>query len=38
MQVESDEHMAKFNSKSISNRGAVCNFSLAPMIKFINRL
>ena len=29
MQVKSAEHMAKFNTKSISNRGTFCNFSLA---------
>ena len=28
-QVKSAEHMAKFNTKSISNRGTFCNFSLA---------
>ena len=27
-QVRSAEHMAKFNTKSISNRGTFCNFSL----------
>ena len=29
-QVKSAEHMAKFNTKSISNWGTFCNFSLAP--------
>ena len=29
MQVKSAEHVAKCNTKSISNRGAFCNFSLA---------
>ena len=29
-QVKSAEHMAKFNTKSISIRGTFCNFSLAP--------
>ena len=29
-QVKSAEHMAEFNTKSISNRGTFCNFSLAP--------
>ena len=33
MQVKSAEHMAKFNTKSISNRGTFCNFSLAPKRK-----
>ena len=28
-QVKSAEHMAKFNTKSISNRSTFCNFSLA---------
>ena len=28
-QVKSAEHIAKFNTKSISNRGTFCNFSLA---------
>ena len=28
-QVKSAEHMAKFNTKSISNRGTFCKFSLA---------
>ena len=32
-QVKSAEHMAKFNTKSISNRGTFCNFSLAPKRK-----
>ena len=27
--VKSTEHMAKFNTKSISNQGTFCNFSLA---------
>ena len=30
---KSAEHMAKFNTKSISNRGTFCNFSLAPKRK-----
>ena len=29
-QVTSAKHMAKFNTKSISNQGTFCNFSLAP--------
>ena len=29
-QVKSAEHMAKLNTKSISNWGTLCNFSLAP--------
>ena len=29
-QVKSAEHMAKFNTKSISNWATFCNFSLAP--------
>ena len=29
-QVKSAEHMAKINTKSTSNRGTFCNFSLAP--------
>ena len=33
MQVKSAEHMAKFNTKSISNRGTFWNFSLAPKRK-----
>ena len=37
-QVKSDEHVAKLNSKSISNWGVFCNFSLAPMTKYIKRL
>ena len=32
-QVKSAEHMAKFNTKSISNQGTFCNFSLAPKRK-----
>ena len=32
------EHMAKFNTKSISNRGAFCNSSLAPKKKCIKRI
>ena len=32
-QVKSAEHMAKFNTKSISNWGTFCNFSLAPKRK-----
>ena len=28
-----DKHMAKFNTKSISNQGTFCNFSLAPKRK-----
>ena len=32
-QVKSAEHMAKFNTKSISNQGTFCNFSLAPKKK-----
>ena len=32
-QVKSTEHMAKFNTKSISNWGTFCNFSLAPKRK-----
>ena len=32
-QVKSAEHTAKFNAKSISNRGTFCNFSLAPKKK-----
>ena len=32
-QVKSAEHMEKFNTKSISNRGLFCNFSLAPKRK-----
>ena len=32
-QVKSAEHMAKFNTKSISNRGTFCTFSLAPKRK-----
>ena len=32
-QLKSAEHMAKFNTKSISNRGTFCNFSLAPKRK-----
>ena len=32
-QVKSAEHMAKFNTKSISNRGTFCNFSLSPKRK-----
>ena len=28
-QVKSAKHMAKFNTKSISNQGTFCNFSLA---------
>ena len=31
--VHASEHMAKFNTKSISNRGTFCNFSLAPKRK-----
>ena len=31
--VKSTEHMAKFNTKSISNQGTFCNFSLAPKRK-----
>ena len=31
--VKSTEHMAKFNTKSILNRGTFCNFSLAPKRK-----
>ena len=31
--VKSTEHMAKFSTKSISNRGTFCNFSLAPKRK-----
>ena len=33
MQVKSAKHMAKFNTKSISNQGTFCNFSLAPKRK-----
>ena len=29
-QVKSAKHMANFNTKSISNQGTFCNFSLAP--------
>ena len=29
-QVKSAEHLTKFNTKSITNRGTFCNFSLAP--------
>ena len=32
-QVISAKHMAKFNTKSISNQGTFCNFSLAPKRK-----
>ena len=32
-QVKLAEHMAKFNTKSISNRSTFCNFSLAPKRK-----
>ena len=32
-QVKSAEHMAKFNTKSISHRGTFCSFSLAPKRK-----
>ena len=32
-QVTSAKHMAKFNTKSISNQGTFCNFSLAPKRK-----
>ena len=32
-QVTSAKHMAKFNTKSISNQGTFCNFSLAPKTK-----
>ena len=32
-QVKSAEHMAKFNTKSISNQSTFCNFSLAPKRK-----
>ena len=32
-QVKSAEHMAKFNTKSISNRSTFCNFSLPPKRK-----
>ena len=32
-QVKSAEHMAKSNTKSISNWGTFCNFSLAPKRK-----
>ena len=32
-QVKSAKHMAKFNTKSISNQGTFCNFSLAPKRK-----
>ena len=31
--VKSTEHMAKFTTKSISNQGTFCNFSLAPRRK-----
>ena len=31
--VKSAEHMAKFNTKSISNQGTFCNISLAPKRK-----
>ena len=37
-QVKSAEHMAKFNTKSISNRGTFCNFSLAPKRKIYTGL
>ena len=33
VQVTSAKHMAKFNTKSISNQGTFCNFSLAPKSK-----
>ena len=36
-QVKLAEHMAKFNRKSISNRGKFCNFSLAPKRKNYKR-
>ena len=32
-QVTSAKQMAKFNTKSISNQGTFCNFSLAPKRK-----
>ena len=32
-QLKSAEHMAKFDTTSISNRGTFCNFSLAPKRK-----
>ena len=32
-QVKSAKHMANFNTKSISNQGTFCNFSLAPKRK-----
>ena len=32
-EVKSARHMAKFNTKSISNQGTFCNFSLAPKRK-----
>ena len=32
-QVKSAVHMAKFNTKSVSNWGTFCNFSLAPKRK-----
>ena len=33
MQMKSAEHIAKFDTKSISNRSTFCNFSLAPKRK-----